>query len=718
MEVIHWSGLKPGPLDVAGAARAVQGVVHLRTLLCALVGTVLGGYPWQERADLVPLFDPSRTYTPGHLVALPQKDPNEVRPDTWLVAQVERVEEGQNPCQGVFQVVTLRLGNKRCLLAAGIPAAKPLSLRFPPEDPEDLQWLASYFVDAHWDALTDWVQKAVRLEMLPVILQDDRVLRREELVPLVAPWKASLERHFENLISGRNLFATLDDLLANLRAEGWAKGVPDEVARFSLEFHLREAGYKHLGNQRWTSSRVLEAVGRPMARRPTVPVVRSRVAQEHGVDDTPDFHSYNEVELEEEEARAALEEAGEEARSEGPRPPQVLDEWRRSAPQGPIRLPPLIYQHIREAFFPLTKDLALAFPPGDPILLVQVTVVAGEPLPCLVSQEERVIKAVDVREFADRFLSRGIPAGTHLWLERLGDYEYRIFPRPLPEPRQVRCKLLTRKGGQLVVEEAEIPMRYEGDPHLFKAELRFEDLYALFQEAEEAGLSIFDAMWYAFPDLARLDPEGKVHWKDLFHAVFFRCRMCSPRSVLTELYTRPCFVPVGGGYFRLEPERGVRRKPLRRETKPPAPPGPQPPKADEKPQSLQPTASEPAVVASEVPEPVSQSSLVKAAEPEPQTSAPVERPQEPSGPEVRPQEREPSAPLQEPREPEALNADQQLPEEGPAEQSDVVHDLLAHLAEQMIEMSKQKQAGVKRFLEWLFQAAGYWLRRITGGRLR
>jgi len=35
------------------------------------------------------------------------------------------------------------------------------------------------------------------------------------------------------------------------------------------------------------------------------------------------------------------------------------------------------------------------------------------------------------------------------------------------------------------------------------------------------------------------------------------------------------------------------------------------------------------------------------------------------------------------------------------EQSDVVHDLLAYLAEQMIEMNKQKQAIVKGFLGWL-----------------
>ena len=35
------------------------------------------------------------------------------------------------------------------------------------------------------------------------------------------------------------------------------------------------------------------------------------------------------------------------------------------------------------------------------------------------------------------------------------------------------------------------------------------------------------------------------------------------------------------------------------------------------------------------------------------------------------------------------------------EQSDVVHDLLAHLAEQMIDLNKQKQSEMKRFLGWL-----------------
>jgi len=50
---------------------------------------------------------------------------------------------------------------------------------------------------------------------------------------------------------------------------------------------------------------------------------------------------------------------------------------------------------------------------------------------------------------------------------------------------------------------------------------------------------------------------------------------------------------------------------------------------------------------------------------------------------------------------EPLNKDWQIPEGALWEQSDVVHDVLAFLAEQMIEMNKEKQKEIKGFLEWL-----------------
>ncbi len=48
-----------------------------------------------------------------------------------------------------------------------------------------------------------------------------------------------------------------------------------------------------------------------------------------------------------------------------------------------------------------------------------------------------------------------------------------------------------------------------------------------------------------------------------------------------------------------------------------------------------------------------------------------------------------------------LNKDWQIPEGAPWEQSDVVHDVLAFLAKQMIELNKGKQTRIRKFLEWL-----------------
>ncbi len=48
-----------------------------------------------------------------------------------------------------------------------------------------------------------------------------------------------------------------------------------------------------------------------------------------------------------------------------------------------------------------------------------------------------------------------------------------------------------------------------------------------------------------------------------------------------------------------------------------------------------------------------------------------------------------------------LNKDFQLDSNAPSEQSDVVHDLLAFLAEQMIELNRQKQEKMRAFLKWL-----------------
>jgi hypothetical protein len=48
------------------------------------------------------------------------------------------------------------------------------------------------------------------------------------------------------------------------------------------------------------------------------------------------------------------------------------------------------------------------------------------------------------------------------------------------------------------------------------------------------------------------------------------------------------------------------------------------------------------------------------------------------------------------------------------EQADIVHDLLAYLAEQMIALNKEKQAEVRGFLAWLGRETGASMDELTG----
>lgn len=79
MNVINWLRVQPNEADLAGAVRDLQGVGHLRSLLQALVHTVLCGHPWDGRDDLVPVFDSSERYTAGSVVAFPLRDEQELK---------------------------------------------------------------------------------------------------------------------------------------------------------------------------------------------------------------------------------------------------------------------------------------------------------------------------------------------------------------------------------------------------------------------------------------------------------------------------------------------------------------------------------------------------------------------------------------------------------------------------------------------------------------
>lgn len=562
MQVINWLDLKLTDEDLNQMLAQVKGVTHLRVVLRQLVKTILSQYPWEEREDVVEVFDSSHSYEKDDWVALPKRDEQGIRPDSWRVAKIKKIEDTENPVQGPFRVVWVDLEGKERLFACNVPTGSPLPLQFPPGDEEEWDMLANELVDVYSVQLREVLLQAIDDGRLDLVVILDQALPGEKLIRFSEEEQAAIEEAFDIEREGRP-YTTTAEILSFLREKGWLLDIPDDVACFSIEDYLRqpESDYLSLGDSRWIPRERFAEIDRNVAKRPKVPVIPSKVAQEQGLDDSLDFEDYNEVELDE-EGRKALKEMGEEE-IEG-EAVISLEEWRRRAPTKPVKLPTITYQNIIEGFLPLTKDLSKCFPPVSSKVLVDIQVIDGAPLPFIVDWEEGLVTALDKEAFRRKFVEKEIPGGTYLWLERLGGQRYRLFPKPSCSEQRVPCKIADwDEEGKPFFAIEEVPMRWEGDPHMFKAELRHVNPEALFREAEELGWSIFDAMYYTFPELAKLDPEGKVHHTELFNAVFFR-RMCSPRSVQVELYRRPCFVSLGGGYYKFDPSQGIKPKPVKR----------------------------------------------------------------------------------------------------------------------------------------------------------
>ena len=555
--IVHWAGFVPSDEDAAPLVLSAGQSIHARVLARQMVLNCLKSYPWPGRADLIPLFDPQDSYQLGQVITLPLVDPQGIRPDSWRSGVVKSVQAGENARQGKFQVIQVVVDGKEHWLAAALDGAQPPVFRFPPDD-DELDFLAEDLTNAYLPQLTAVLDGLIASRRLPAVRQGEQVIfgQAAKITVDFAPWFAECPPDAPYL--------TMDELILRVWEAGELNDAPEELARARVEQALRERGYVDAGGGRWTAPAALAALDRQVSRRLDVPRNRSKIKAALG--------QAEELEAEEmldlpEPARGLLRklsvddesEAGETAPAEA---------W--TPPASPLKMPPLSFLNLMQGYFPLTSSLLRAFPPAEHAGLVEVVLAEGEPLTFVVNLQERTLKSVQPQAVYEKFVTElGIPAGTYLWLEFRGPNQYRIAPRALAAPQPVRCKQAwISEDGLLMVEETLIPMRYEGDEHLFRSEQRFEEMDALFREAEERDFSIFDAIYDVLPKLAALRPDGRAHVSDIFNAVFFEYRMCSYHTVAHELYDHPCFVEAGDGFYRFEPDRGFkRRKPTRQQRK-------------------------------------------------------------------------------------------------------------------------------------------------------
>ncbi|MFQ6044073.1 MAG: hypothetical protein ACE5PV_24730, partial [Candidatus Poribacteria bacterium] len=549
---IDWTNLALLEEDKEFLSVAAERPTHINESSKNLVRHLISDADWEKRNDLVRAFQPNEGYQIGEGIFF----------NDGKIGKIEKVENGYNPVHGSFQIISISFDGNKVEFANAVDGATPLEYKdYRHLDDDELQEEVDEIFDKHGDSIRQTILKGIESGSLDIVKFENQLLSKENLKSIDEDNLLNVKEHLKGCVKEDKIVPKGVEELLEYAFEDEASGEEKELRIFSLNYALGQYGdFHYLGASRWMLSEETPQIS--VQKHPSVPKVRSKIAERMGIDDTID---YDEIEYDENERRM-LKEAGEIVE----RQDELVDweKWRSMRDnQRTRKFPPLTFQQRYEGFLPLTKEIRCIIPPHEgkfPITLFYGALSDEESFQAIVDFDDDTIKTLDDSLYRF-FASQNIQAGNYIYIEHLNsDTDYRIYAKRLDNPKQVKCRFARIENGKVVYEDTEQPMLYESAEHRFISEIRLEELNALWKEAEDLGLSIFDCMYDIFPELASSDPEGKgrVHYYDLFNAVFFKYRQCTLGAVQTQLSARPCFYQEkedkGSGYWRFDPDRGIK----------------------------------------------------------------------------------------------------------------------------------------------------------------
>jgi len=470
-------------------------------------------------------------------------------------AVVEAVQQGGNPVQGTFTILTLRFpdGTER-LMTAEVPGA--------PE--EECQPVAEEQVEEMLNARGAAARQAVQ-----AALQSDprfasfQTTQGElwclgELLPEVG--KEALQKVLVVLSQAPRPGETELPSHSTEELVRVAWGMEDDggasyaLHAFALSQALAErTDVVNLGD-RWA---LAEAWRDFTTRSPiTTPRISTQVTLPDGVEPATDER------VEEAQRREVVGE-GEEPRVE--RPEEDLEAWRED------RLVHAVFtlraRHYYEGWLPLAGQVRRLFPP---LASGRQEVVfhhhfGDEPGSFRAWVDHKQGRIWGSPEMHETFRRHRIYPGARLRISARNEREYDIATRPTDRTDPIRVwRMWLDEDGQIQYEAFEEPRRYDVDDDVYVADVRFEDLEALFGQAEEVGNSIFGLMYQKAVEWweAGGRKDLAVTADQLFEAIHFdeEGRMVSKATIAWELWQRPAFEPLGRGQYRFRPEFGDRRR--------------------------------------------------------------------------------------------------------------------------------------------------------------
>jgi len=511
-------------LDVlAQTLRSAGHPIHVNVLARAAVRT------WLEAGAGVRHYAPGAQYQAGETVVFGDQH-----------ATVRSVQEGSNPIQGPFSVLTLILpDDTERLMAAEVPGA-PAGDRQP-------------VTEAQVDEIQRTQGAAIRRAVQATLAADPRFISCQtlqgdlwclvEMLPQVDQdnLRKVLTALPNELLDEEPVSRTTEELARAIW--GLEDDGSDTYALHAFALSLALEGHDAVVNlgDRWVSARAWEAFSARQALE--VPRLPTQVTLPEGVE------AATRAQIKQEQRREAAGEGGEPEVEEPAE--KDLETWRQDRPTYTVFT--MRARHYYEGWLPLSGQVRRLFPPlasgRQEVVFHHHFGDEPDSFRAWVDQEKGRVWVS--REMYECLRHYRIYPGARLRLSARNEREYDITPREPTGTDSIRVwRMWLDEEGRIQYEVYEEPRRYDVDDDVYVADVRFEDRKALFRQAEEVGNSIFGLMYQRAVEWweAGGRKDLVITADQLFEAVHFdeQGRMTSKATIAWELWRRLAFEPVGG----------------------------------------------------------------------------------------------------------------------------------------------------------------------------
>ena len=208
----------------------------------------------------------------------------------------------------------------------------------------------------------------------------------------------------------------------------------------------------------------------------------------------------------------------------------------------------LIYPHWRIGTLPLTVRTRGLFPQATthhtPVVLIDGQ--SGDKMQGWVVHKEQYVYGL--KEWYNRY---ELPAGALVKLERTRDPRIITIDFEARRLKRLWLKVASVQEGRLVFQMSKLPVSCEYDEQMAIGEEDPAAVDSLRARMEARDESLFQLMVQIMPELIKLSPQGAVHAKAIYSGVNI-VRRISPGPIFALLSVKPCFIPMGGGYWTFD----------------------------------------------------------------------------------------------------------------------------------------------------------------------